>query len=364
MGSKVKPKSCSNKVMSLDRRQFLRLTGAAAAAPMIGGCSSHKRIPTDGVPRGDYDEDSTAEEVTAGIDLTGRTAVVTGCNSGIGYETMRVLALRGARVIGTGRTFAKASDACSSVAGITMPVELELSDFESIVACAETVRSYGTPIDMLICNAGMLGGDLEHVYGLEKHFVVNHLGHFIFVNNLLDRLDLSSQGRVVVVGSRAAYTNAPQEGIEFGNLRGTANYRKIRAYGHSKLANVLFSLELARRLDGTRITSNSLHPGVINTNIDRQYPRFFQGAFRVLTAVGGKSVEQGAATSCYVATSPLLSGVSGQFFENCNAVTVVGDNHMHDTAQAAELWNVSEALTSDYLPKLKLRPRNDLGQRT
>lgn len=339
--------------MSVDRRRFLQLTGAALAAPAIGGCGGHERIPASGVPRSNFDEDSTAEEVTEGIDLSGKIAVVTGCNSGIGYETMRVLALRGAYVIGTGRTLDKAQEACSSVIGITTPVELELSDFDSVVACAETIRSLNSPIDMLICNAGMRGGDREQVYGLEKHFVVNHLGHFILVNNLLERLYLSWQGRVVVVGSRAAYSSAPDAGIEFGNLRGTANYSVGRAYGHSKLANVLYSLELARLLKGTRITSNSLHPGVINTSIDRHEPGFFQLAFGVLTAIGGKSIAQGAATTCYVATSPLLGSVSGQYFEDCNPVTVLGDNHMHDAAQAAELWKVSQALTKDYLLEIK-----------
>jgi NAD(P)-dependent dehydrogenase (short-subunit alcohol dehydrogenase family) len=340
--------------MRVDRRQFLKLTGASVAMPAIPGCGGHERIPVEGVPRSNFDEDSTAEEVTEGMDLNDKIAVVTGCTSGIGYETMRVLALRGAYVIGTGRTVDKAQAACSSVIGKTTPVALELSDFDSVVACAETIRSIKAPIDMLICNAGMRGSrKREQVYGLEKHFVVNHLGHFILVYNLLERLYLSWQGRVVVVGSRAAYGSAPQEGIEFGNLRGAANYSRSRAYGHSKLANVLFSLELARLLKGTRITSNSLHPGVINTEIDRTEPGLFQMAFGVLTAVGGKSIAQGAATSCYVATSPQLGAISGQYFEDCNAVTVLGDNHMHDAMQAEQLWQVSETLTKDYLDELQ-----------
>jgi NAD(P)-dependent dehydrogenase (short-subunit alcohol dehydrogenase family) len=314
--------------MRVDRRQFLKLTGASVAMPAIPGCGGHERIPVEGVPRSNFDEDSTAEEVTEGMDLNGKIAVVTGCD--------------------------KAQAACSSVIGKTTPVALELSDFDSVVACAETIRSIKAPIDMLICNAGMRGSrKREQVYGLEKHFVVNHLGHFILVYNLLERLYLSWQGRVVVVGSRAAYGSAPQEGIEFGNLRGAANYSRSRAYGHSKLANVLFSLELARLLKGTRITSNSLHPGVINTEIDRTEPGLFQLAFGVLTAVGGKSIAQGAATSCYVATSPQLGAISGQYFEDCNAVTVLGDNHMHDAMQAEQLWQVSETLTKDYLDELQ-----------
>ncbi|MFQ5546801.1 MAG: SDR family oxidoreductase [Woeseia sp.] len=345
--------------MSVDRRRFLKLAGATIVAPSMGACSSHKRVPASGIPRSDFDEDSTAEEVTEGIDLTGKIAVVTGCNSGIGYETMRVLALRGAHVIGTGRSIEKAQNACASVIGVTTPVQLELSDFDSVARCAETIRSLDSPIDMLICNAGMRAtGDREQAYGLEKHFVVNHLGHFILVHNLLGRLYLSRQGRVVVVGSRSAYTSAPDEGIQFGNLRGTKDYSVGRAYGHSKLANVLFSLELAKRLRGTRVTSNSLHPGVINTEIDRTEPKLFQFAFGVLTAIGGKSIAQGAATSCYVATSPLLGNVSGQYFEDCNAVTVLGDNHMHDEEQARELWDVSEALTKAYLREIE-RPDRD-----
>lgn len=340
--------------MSVDRRKFLKLTGASMAMPVIAGCGGYERIPVEGVPRSNFDEDSTAEDVTEGMDLNGKIAVVTGCTSGIGYETMRVLALRGAYVIGTGRTVDKAQAACSSVLGKTTPVALELSDFDSVVACAESIRSLNAPIDMLICNAGMRGSKKrEQVYGLEKHFVVNHLGHFILVQNLLERLYLAWQGRVVVVASRSAYRSAPEEGIEFGNLRAITSYSRSRAYGHSKLANVLFSLDLARRLKGTRITSNSLHPGVINTEIDRTEPGLFQVAFGVLTAVGGKSIAQGAATTCYVATSPQLGEISGRYFEDCNAVTVLGDNHMHDVMQAEQLWQVSETLTQDYLDEIE-----------
>jgi hypothetical protein len=96
-----------------------------------------------------------------------------------------------------------------------------------------------------------------------------------------------------------------------------------------------------------------LHPGVINTEIDRTEPGLFQMAFGVLTAVGGKSIAQGAATTCYVATSPQLGEISGQYFEDCNAVTVLGDNHMHDVMQAEQLWQVSETLTQDYLDEIE-----------
>ncbi len=161
---------------------------------------------------------------------------------------------------------------------------------------------------------------------------------------------MADQGRIVVVASRAAYTSAPEAGIEFDNLDGHRDYADRRAYGHSKLANVLFALALGELLKGTRITANALHPGVINTEIDRNLNRFMQAGFAVMTALGGgKTVEQGAATSCYVATSPLLGATSGKYFEDCNAVTIVNRGHLHDEAMADRLWRVSEDLTRDFL---------------
>jgi NAD(P)-dependent dehydrogenase (short-subunit alcohol dehydrogenase family) len=339
--------------MIIDRRKFIQMSTAAAAAPLLPACDGAEVVPAAGVPRSRFNAESTAEEVTAGLDLKGKIAVVTGCNSGIGHETMRILALRGAYVIGTGRTMEKAQAACASVKGVTTPVQLELADFDSIVACAKAISSLNAPIDMLICNAGIRAGQRDVVNGAEKNFAINHLGHFLLVNRLLERLYLASQGRVVVVASRAAYQGAPDDGIQFDDLRAVKEYSDSRAYGHSKLANVLFSLELAKLLKGTRITSNSLHPGVINTNIVRNLSSIMRSGFSLLTRVSGKTIEQGAATTCFVATSELLGSTSGEYFEDCNAVTVQGDNHMHDEEQAARLWLLSEDLTREYRVKLK-----------
>lgn len=338
--------------MSMDRRRFLGLSAAFAAAPLATACSGHDKVPAAGVPRSAFDEDSTAEEVTDGIDLSGKIAVVTGCTSGIGFETMRVLARRGAWVIGTSRSLERADEACRRVRGKTTPLALELSDFESVVECAETIRGLNSPVDMLVLNAGYRGGGNERklVNGIEKHFLVNHLGHFVLVNRLLDRLFFAWQGRIAVVASRAAYRGAPDDGIRFDDLTLARDYSDSLAYGHSKLANVLFSLELGKLLRGTRITSNALHPGVIDTEIDRNLNRFTQFGFGVLVALRGKSVEAGAATSCFVATSPLLGSTSGRYFEDCNAVEVPG-SHLQDMAMADRLWFASEELTKDYLVK-------------
>ncbi len=303
------------------------------------------------MPRSAFDEDSTAEEVTEGIDLKGKLAVVTGCTSGIGFETMRVLAMRGAYVVGTSRSLERAQAACNRVIGVTTPVELELADPESIVRCADSIRSINSPIDILICNAGYRGGgnDRELVNGVEKHFAINHLGHFILVNRLLDRLYLSWQGRIVIVASHTSYRDAPQGGILFDDLKMTREYNDAMAYGHSKLANVLYALELGQLLKGTRITANALHPGLINTEIDRNLKPITQFGFALLTKLSGKTIEQGAATSCFVATSELLGSTSGRYFEDCNAVNVMGGNHLTNMPMADKLWFLSEELTSDYL---------------
>lgn len=360
--------------MKTDRRAFLKMSAAALATPTLSACGGSEKIATPGIPLSPFDEDSTAELVTNGIDLKGKIAVVTGCTSGIGYETMRVLAQRGCYVVGTGRTLEKAQAACSSVVGITTPLQLELSDFESVVACAEAIRSMRSPIDILVCNAGYRGGgnNRELINGVEKHFLVNHLGHFLLTNRILDRMMWSWQGRIVVVASRAAYGSAPEDGLRISDLSLSADYSDSAAYGQSKLANVLFAYRLGELLKGTRVTANSLHPGVINTEIDRNVNGLLQFGFGLLSSVSGKNIEEGAATSCYVATSPHLGAVSGEYFEDCNPVTVVNNPFMRNMTLAEELFRVSEQLTAEYLVEVKPPdwddfenglPKNDRGAR-
>ncbi len=265
------------------------------------------------------------------------SAVVTGCNSGIGFETMRVLALRGAHVIGTARTRDKGLEACAKVSGRATPVVMELADFPSVVACADRIHSLASRIDMLMLNAGVILDGLEQVHGLEKHFVVNHLGHFLLANRVLDLVKAAPQGRVVTVGS-GNHHDAPPGGIQFDTLSGEGWVG--RGYHHSKLANGLFSLELARRLASTRATSNCVTPGPVRTKILRNVPR-------ASTAHQTKSSAQGAATQCYVATSPLLATTSGEYFKDCNPAPQ--SQHQQDAAMAAKLWEVSARLTEKYL---------------
>jgi NAD(P)-dependent dehydrogenase (short-subunit alcohol dehydrogenase family) len=333
---------------SPQRRRLLQAAPAVAVAPFMSSCGSNDELPLPpDVPIGPFGAKSTAEEVTAGIDLTGKTALVTGCNSGIGYETMRVLALRGAHVFGSGRTLKKATDACNSIAGHVTPVVIELTDLDSVIAAAELIGTQTASLDMLICNAGVMElQNLAQVNGVEKQFFVNHLGHFVLVNRLLEHVINAPQGRIVNVSSGMAMRSAPAQGIEFDNLSGERNYQPDKAYGQSKLANILFTLELARRLQGTNATANALQPGVIPTNLGRHMPQWKVWALENLGKPFTKTIPQGAATTCYVATNPALARTSGYLFNHCNPYRPGG--HTEDTDMAARLWKVSEELTSGY----------------
>ena len=257
---------------------------------------------------------------------------------------MRVLAMRGAHVIGAARTLDKAETACAGVDGKTTPVAIELTDFDMITATAESVRKLGEPIDMLILNAGIMGlPELDLVHGVERQFAVNHLGHFLLTEHLLPAVVAAPAGRVVVVSSQAHRWAGP-EGLDFDNLDGSKGYEPRAAYGVSKIANGLFSRELARRLHGkTRVTSNSLHPGVIRTNLSRHMPPPDPEAVRNFTY---KTTPEGAATTCYVATNPGLAGVTGFYFSDCNMAIPLPT--MQDDDKARRLWTLSEALTANH----------------
>ncbi|HEY4392697.1 MAG TPA: SDR family oxidoreductase [Polyangia bacterium] len=285
---------------------------------------------------------TTAEEATAGCDLSGKTMLVTGCNSGIGLETVRALALRGARIIATARTVEKARDACAGLKGDFLPLACELSEPASVRACVAAAKSGAAPLDAIVCNAGVMAIPTpQQKFGWELHLFTNHLGHFILVTGLLDRL--APAGRVVVTGSEA-HRRAPAGGIDFDNLSGERGYQPMRAYGTSKLANILFTRELARRLGNGPQTANTLHPGVIATNIVRTLPAPAKLAFQVLAPLALKTPSQGAATQSYLAASPAVAEVTGAYYADCNPSETRPNGQ--DLAAAARLWEASEALAA------------------
>jgi WW domain-containing oxidoreductase len=286
---------------------------------------------------------STAEDVTSGLDLSGRTILLTGCNSGIGEETLRVLTKRGAHVVAAARTVEKARAACDEVGGETTPVACELSEPASVQACAARVIGLERPLNAIVCNAGIMAlPTLNQKHRYELQFFTNHIGHFILVTALLD--SLTDRGRIVMVSSDA-HNGAPPEGIQFDNLTGEREYGAWANYGQSKLANLLFANHLTKRLEGTGKTANSLHPGVIHTNLSRSMNPIARGALAIAGPLVLKSIAEGAATQCYLAVHPNVEGVTGEYFSDCNVGK--SSSRGRDAEMAAKLWEVSENIVAE-----------------
>jgi WW domain-containing oxidoreductase len=287
---------------------------------------------------------STAEDVTQGIDLTGTTVLLTGSNSGLGFETLRVLTQHGAHVIAAARDLKTAQQACSRVEGKTTPLGCDLSDLHSVKQAIAKVLAEDWHPDRVIANAGiMMLPRLEQIQGLEKQFVVNYLGHFMLINGILAAVPRHAGARIVIVAS-SAHRRAPKDGIEFENLSGEHCYGAARAYGQSNVARILFARALARRLSGAGITVNSLHPGVIgSTNLFRHMNPLLALGIRLLS----KTIAQGAATQCYLAANPEVAEVTGQYFSDCR---IAEPSRVAQDDQIGErLWSVSEQLLARQL---------------
>ncbi len=287
---------------------------------------------------------STADKVLAGVDLTGRRIVVTGCNSGLGFETMNALAANGALVIGLSRSLADARAACAKADPSCIPVACDLADLESIAAAADSIRALQGPLDAIVANAGIANlPDLQTLCGVEMQFFVNHIGHFALVNQLVG-LVRNGTGRIVIVGSRASITHAPVEGIMFDNLDGRRFYDPFTFYGQSKLANALFAKELSRRLTARGIAVNSVHPGATRgTGLNKN----LTVPLRIALAAAKpffKSARRGAATQALLAASPQVSGITGEYWANCQIAK--GNPLLEDLELARRLWDVSQDIVS------------------
>ncbi len=296
--------------------------------------------------------DSTAAQVIEGIDLSGKRAVVTGASSGIGVETARALAATGADVTlavrdpGAGER--SAADITASTGNAAVHVgRLDLADQASVAAF---VASWSGPLDRLINNAGVMAlPDLQLTpEGWEMQFATNHLGHFALAVGLRDALAEAGDARVVSLSSRG-HLRSP---VVFEDLNFSFRpYDPWMAYGQSKTANALFAVEATRRWADDGITANAVHPGMVGgTNLARHMdPELLAD---LLAAGGGKTLEQGAATTVLVATSPQLEGVGGRYFEDCNEAVVVDPStsevggsgvaaYAVDPDNARRLWDVS-----------------------
>jgi len=285
---------------------------------------------------------STAEDVTANVDLTGKFVVLTGCNSGLGKECLRVLGLRGAYVAALARTEAKAQAALDDTGTQGIAVACELSDPVSVRAAVARVLQEGRPVDRVLCNAGIMAlPQLETAHGYELQFFTNHIGHFLLVTGLLDHL--ADDARVVLTSS-GAHQMAPKGGIEFDNLDGSQGYTPIRAYGQSKMANILFAMGLAKRFEGSERVANAVHPGVIATNLGRSMSSVANVVMRIASPLVMKNAAQGAATQMFAAFHDDGARWSGEYLSDCNL-----DKARDDATEelAERLWQTSEAIASD-----------------
>ena len=281
-------------------------------------------------------------------DMHGKTVVVTGGNSGIGLETAAALATMGARVLVAARNADKGRAAVADISrrndghAQVQLVVFDLADLASVRRGAAEILEQAPRLDVLVNNAGLVLSDRrETVDGYEATFAVNHLGPFLLTNLLLDRMRESAPARVVNVASMA-HASA-RKGIPFDDLQSRQRYRGMRVYGQSKLANILFTLELARRLEGSAVTANSLHPGTVRTGYGAD------GDARGFLALGLKlsgpfflTPARGAQTSIYLASSPEVEGVSGQYFVKCTPVQPKAP--ARDAEAARRLWRVSEEM--------------------
>lgn len=277
-------------------------------------------------------------------ELAGKTFVVTGANTGIGKVTALELARRGAHVILACRSIAKAAPVIDEIQrttgnGRVELVELDLGDLASVRRCAEQLLARPElKIHGLINNAGLAGQRGITKDGFELQFGTNHLGPYLFTRLLLDRIKASGQARIVNVASKSHYRAA---GVDWAAVkRPTRTRTAMHEYEVSKLSNVLFTKELARRLEGTGVTTYALHPGVVATDVWRRVPPPFRWLIKRFMI----TPEQGAQTTLKCATSPELATETGRYYDDCQErrPSKVSD----DTALAAELWKRSAEWTS------------------
>lgn len=304
-----------------------------------------------------FNRDSTALEVVEGINLTGKTAIVTGASSGIGIETARALASAGASVTLAVRDVNAGTHVATQIIQTTgnSAVTIEHLDLVDIASVDSFVDRWQGPLDILVNNAGVMTTPETYTdNGWELQFAVNHLGHFALATGLHGALSLASSARVVSVSSSGHGSSDINFEDPFFENR---PYDAGTAYGQSKTAQVLFCVEATRRWASDGITSNALMPGGIWTNLQRHWdPDVLSDTKTQMAAQENgimKTPEQGAATTIFVATSPILDGIGGRYFDDCNEAETVGEiiDGLHgvrayalDPDAAERLWDLSTKL--------------------
>ena len=314
----------------------------------------------------DFGFESTADEVLEGKDLTGRTVFVTGAYSGLGRETARAMGARGAHLILSGRDGDKLAEAADEIAQVTGArvdrLVCDLASLDSIREAAQDANSRFEKIDILINNAGVMAPPLERTAdGFELQFGTNHLGHFLLTNMLVPLVEKGERPRIVNLSSRGHHFDHVH--LDDPNYE-DREYEKWAAYGQSKTANVLFAVGLEQRLGAKGIHAYALHPGGIMTNLGRhmteQDREWMMNRIRKTAEKSGespqgfKTIPQGAATTCWVATAEELEGRGGLYAEDCHVAEVDDEDatggvrsYAVDKARADELWDLSEKLVGE-----------------
>ncbi len=275
--------------------------------------------------------------------LNGKVCLVTGATNGIGEVAARELAGQGAEVTMVGRSEKRCFDTAARIREATGNQQVEclvadLSVQKEVHRLAEEFKSRHKRLDILVNNAGAIFDKRqETVDGLEMTFALNHMNYFLLTNLLLDMIKASAPSRIINTSS-AAHLGAK---IDFDNLQGKKKYGLMKAYGQSKLANVLFTYELARRLDGSGVVVNALHPGFVKSGFGKNMGGLF-GFFTGLVYLFGISPEKGAKTIVYLASSPEVKNVTGKYFVKEKAVP--SSNASYDQDVAKRLWDVSAKL--------------------
>lgn len=308
---------------------------------------------------------STADEVLASVDLTGKTAIVTGGYSGIGIETVRALAKKGASVIVPVRSQKKAQETLAGLSGDITTAPLDLSDLSSVRSFADQVNDTHDQLDLLINNAGVMACPEARVGpGWESQFGICHMGHFALTHGLYPLLAKTPGARVVALSSTAhKMSDILWDDMNFE----TTDYDKWQAYGQAKTANALFANALSRRLKSLGGHAFSVHPGGIFTPLQRHLPKEEMVALgwlgedgepSELAKAGFKSPEQGASTTVWAATSDKLDGIAGVYCEDADIAAVTDptspmarymgvDPHACNDESAERLWDISERMLAD-----------------
>ncbi len=308
---------------------------------------------------------STTDEVLAGKDLSGRTVFITGANSGLGQETARAMASKGAHVIMVGRDQAKLDESVAAIRETVPKAQLDtltvdLTNLENIRAATSRARQRFGKIDLLINNAGVMATPFLHTHdGFEMQFGTNHLGHFALTAELMPLIERGHLKRIVNLSSRGHFMGQ----VDFDDPHFVRRpYDPWASYGQSKTANVLFTVGLEQRFAVLGIHAYAVHPGGIETNLGRHMtPEMREGLMKRVTSSDGgfqwKTIPQGAATSCWAATADELEGRGGLYCEDCHVAEVDDENQKEgvrsyalNSSSAERLWKLSEEATGAKFP--------------